>query len=77
MRKSKKQDPSDSSISSTSEKRIDLSSLKDFVIEKLPPDSIVRALILEEGGSLPAQEFVTKVEVWLKLLRRDKASLLT
>lgn len=73
MRKSKKQDQSDSSISPTSRKRIDLGRLKTFVIEKLPPDSIVRAIILEEGDSLTAQEFVTKVEVWLKLLRRDKS----
>jgi hypothetical protein len=54
----------------TSGKRIDMGRLKVFVIEKLPPDSIVRELILSETDSLTPQEFLLNVKIWLKLFNK-------
>jgi len=56
----------------TSGKRITLDLLKELVIARLPPGSPLREVILMEADSLTPQEFLAKVDVWLKLLRRDK-----
>ena len=72
MKKSKMKDIPDSSVTPSSGKRIDLSRLKAFVLEKLPPDSTLREVILTEADALTPQEFTIKAEMWLKLPRRDK-----
>jgi len=71
MKQSEMKDSSDSSTTPSSQKRIALTSLK-LLIEKFPPGSPLRDLILSEADSLNPQEFLAKADIWLKLLRRDK-----
>jgi hypothetical protein len=52
-------------------KEVDISPLKQFAAEKLP-DSPLRDLILQEKNTMPPEEYVIKVDVWLKLLRRKR-----
>ncbi len=52
------------------EKMVDIKPLKSNVSTIFPQNSVLRGLILEEDDTMPAQEFVAKVGVWLKLLRR-------
>jgi hypothetical protein len=49
---------------------ISIKPLKTFACEDLPAGSVLRELILEEPERLPVLEFVIKVKVWLRLLRR-------
>jgi len=50
---------------------IDISSLKQFALEKFPLNSLLRDLILSEKPKLTYVEFVVKLEFWLKLLNRE------
>lgn len=50
-------------------REVDISSLKQFAAEKLP-DSPLRDLILLEKDKMAPEEYVIKVDVWLKLLRK-------
>lgn len=51
-------------------KRVNIRHLKNFASKTLPRDSIVRDLLLSEKDVLDAQEFVGKMEIWIKLLSR-------
>jgi hypothetical protein len=48
-------------------KRVDIESLKDFVL-KLPVNSALRQLILMEPNHLKIDTFLSRVETWLRLL---------
>jgi len=51
--------------------RIDLRRLKAFALDRLPAGSSLRDVLLSEESEMPADEFIHKLSVWLKLLRRD------
>lgn len=51
---------------------VNIKPLKGLVAADFPVNSIVRTLILEEPETMPAQEYIVKVGVWLRLQRREK-----
>jgi hypothetical protein len=52
--------------------RISIKSLKKFVYEHLPTNSTIRDLILAEPDQMSTQEFLIKMEIWLRLIPRIK-----
>ncbi len=50
-------------------KYIDVSKLKGWAARSLSPKSSLRALLLLEKDTLPVDEFLSKMETWLKLSR--------
>lgn len=52
---------------------LNIRKLKLFAFEKLPKQSLLREIILSEPDELDAHEFIVKVDVWLKLLKREYA----
>ncbi len=52
-------------------RRVNLRELKEFVLINLPKKSLLRDLILSEKEDVTANEFVVKIDMWLKLLRRE------
>lgn len=54
-------------------RRIDIRSLKEFARQHLPRDSALREIILSDRDVLDAEEFLVKVDVWLKLLRMESS----
>lgn len=53
--------------------RVNLRGLKEYVSTNLPKKSLLRELILSEKEDLDAKEFVIKIDMWLKLLRRESS----
>jgi len=49
---------------------VDLRRLKSFAAEALPLQSVLQGLLLEERDQIPTVEFLVKMDLWLKLLRR-------
>ncbi|MEM3882627.1 MAG: hypothetical protein QXO23_04495 [Candidatus Methanomethyliaceae archaeon] len=47
--------------------------LKEFAASSLPQGSALRDIILADRDELGAEEFLAKVEVWARLLRREGA----
>jgi hypothetical protein len=45
--------------------------VKDFAARSLPEASILRGLLLEERDELDREEFLAKMDLWLKLLKMD------
>jgi len=52
-------------------KKTDLRKLKRFVKEALPPNWILRDMILDEEDAISTTDFCAKLTLWLKLLRRE------
>jgi hypothetical protein len=52
-------------------KIINIRSLKQFAFEMLPKESPLRDLLLTEKDEMPAEEFIIKLEIWLKLLKKS------
>lgn len=52
-----------------SEISVNIKSLRKFANDKLPWNSILRELLLSESDLMDAEEFLVKMEVWLRLLR--------
>jgi hypothetical protein len=52
--------------------RADLKALKEFVSEELPPNSILRRVVLSEEDEIDAQTFLRKVPVWTSIFRKEK-----
>jgi len=50
---------------------VDMAPLKEFAIRRLPPGSTARELILAENQSIPAGDFLVKIDVWMRLVRRE------
>jgi len=51
--------------------RVRITRLKDFAVNYLPKDSRLREVILNERDELDVNEFVAKIDVWLKLLKME------
>ena len=51
---------------------VDITALKILVSEKFPNDSTLREIITEDRDCLKTDDFLSKMEIWLKLLRRIK-----
>lgn len=49
------------------EDKVNIQGIKKLAVEKLPPDSQLRQLILEEPDNLDIREFPIKVGLWLRL----------
>lgn len=52
-----------------SKTKVDVRRLKNFAFQKLPKDSELRDILLTERDLLNINEFLVKIEIWLKLLR--------
>jgi hypothetical protein len=52
-------------------KTVNITKLKDFVMENFPPESELRELILSEKDVMPVEDFLSKSELWFKLLRME------
>lgn len=48
---------------------MDIERLKDFVSKNLPPSSTLRNMILTEKAVLGVDEFLIRLDVWLRILR--------
>ena len=48
---------------------VSMQSLKQFAQEKLP-DSALKEILMSEGDEISAQEFIAKLPIYLKLLKR-------
>jgi hypothetical protein len=59
--------------SGNSSRMVNLRRLKRFADEKLGRSSILRYVLLEESDEIPAIEFVSKLQIWLALLRHRDA----
>jgi hypothetical protein len=53
--------------------KVDLTRLKQLAREKLDLNSPLRELLLLENENLGGQEFLAKLDLWLKLLSRKEA----
>jgi len=51
---------------------VNIRSVKTLVTEKFPRDSVLRQIIIEEPDFMKIDEFLVKVEIYLRLLRRLK-----
>lgn len=51
-------------------KTVNLSRLREFALKEMPRLQIVGQLIIEEPDTIPAEEFVVNVKMWLRLLRK-------
>jgi hypothetical protein len=50
---------------------VDVSNLKELAAKRLEPDSALRDILLREKEILPTDEFLAKMDIWLKLLGRE------
>ena len=50
---------------------INMGRLKTFALERLPPDSTLRDVLLAEREELTAEEFLAKLDVWLLLFKKE------
>jgi hypothetical protein len=53
--------------------KIDIRKLKDFALKKFPRYFILRELLLSEKEELSVTEFLSKLDLWLKLLKIENA----
>ncbi len=49
-------------------RELDISGLKLWAEENLPRSSPIRSILLLERGSLTVEEFIAKMDIWLKLV---------
>lgn len=52
-------------------KIVNLQRLKSHAYERLPINSVLRELILSENDYMEAEEFLIKLDIYLKLMRRE------
>jgi hypothetical protein len=52
-------------------KQLKIGNLKQFALANLPATSSLRDLILAEKAQLEPQEFLAKLDLWLKLLSKE------
>lgn len=50
--------------------RVNIKSLKLFAYEKLPEGSPLREVLLVENDEITVEEFLIKMDLWLKLSRK-------
>ncbi|MEM2614459.1 MAG: hypothetical protein QXO15_09615 [Nitrososphaerota archaeon] len=56
---------------SKSSKRLSMKSLKDFALNNLPKGSVLREVLLMEKDELEVNEFLIKMDIWLKLFKME------
>ena len=49
-----------------------IKALKAFALEKFPTDCALRDVLLAERDKLDVNEFLAKMDIWMKLLRRAR-----
>jgi len=49
------------------------SRLKEFAISALPEGSALRNVLLSERDEVDVDEFIVKIDIWLKLLRMESS----
>jgi hypothetical protein len=50
---------------------VDVSNLKELAAKRLEPDSALRDILLREREILSTDEFLAKLDIWLKLLDKE------
>ena len=50
---------------------VDIRSLKELAMRIMPKESVLRDIIPGDKDELSAEEYIAKVDVWLRLLRRE------
>lgn len=55
---------------------VNISGLKSFATESLPCISRLRAVLLSERDQLTPEDFLAKMDVWMRLLNIEKADFL-
>jgi len=60
-------------MASQASPKLNLRRLKGFALERLPKGSALRDVILAEKDEIGIDEFLAKIDVWLKLLRRESS----
>ena len=53
-------------------KNVSIKRLKEFALERLPADSVLRDLILGEDDDIQPEDYCVKTSVWLKLLDHER-----
>lgn len=51
---------------------VNTTSLKKFATSNLSEHQILKELLLEEQSEISSEEFLIKISVWLKLLKKDE-----
>jgi len=51
--------------------KINIRRIKEFAMAKLPKGSALRDVLLSESDDMDVNDFLAKMEIWLKLLRRE------
>jgi hypothetical protein len=77
MNRHSPQEPELHEISTSSQLRrttdkVDITPIKALVFQKFPKDSAIYDVLFSERDLLSVSEFLIKVDVWLRLLRRLK-----
>jgi len=55
--------------------KVNITGLKRFAYDMLPKHWALRDVILAEKDEIPAIEFISKCEVWMVLLNREKSTM--
>jgi hypothetical protein len=50
--------------------KVNIRRLKDFAFKEIPRDNLLREILLGERDELEITEFTSKIDIWLRLLRR-------
>jgi hypothetical protein len=50
--------------------KVNIQRLKDFAFKEIPRDNLLREILLSERDELEITEFASKIDIWLRLLRR-------
>ena len=56
-----------------SQPKVDIQRLKNFAFKEIPRDNLLREILLSERDELEIIEFVSRIDIWLRLLRRAHA----
>lgn len=59
----------------TQRRKVSITALKRFAEERLPRESPLREVLITERDELSPEEFIAKLDVWLRLLRFPLKSL--
>lgn len=53
-----------------SQPKVNIQRLKDFAFKEIPRDNVLRELLLSERDELETTELTSKIDIWLRLLRK-------
>ncbi len=63
------------SINRAHSKQLDIHGLKSWAEENLPRISQIRSILLLERDSLTVEEFIAKMDIWLKLIDIESSTM--